>query len=352
MKPFAQALVLLFLAAIAIPNLRAERLVLIAGGGTETTGAATNCRLRAPFGIELDPAGNLLIVEMAGGERLLKVDPRGQLSILAGTGEKGDSGDGGPASEARFNGMHNFAIGPGGDIFIADTWNSRVRRIDPKTGKVFAFAGTGKRGFSGDGGPALAAQFGNIYCLAFDTSKENLYLADLDNRRIRSINLTSGIVRTVAGNGQRGIPADDAKAIDAPLVDPRAVTLDSQDNIYILERSGHVLRRVDPNGQIRTVAGTGKQGSQDGDALQATFNGPKHLCVDRSDNVIIADTENHSIRKYLPKENKVIRIVGGTPSAGAASKPELNQPHGVYVDKRGTLYIADSSNNRVLKLEP
>src|SRR5262249_11011235 len=202
---------------------------------TEVTGTATNCRVHNPFGVDSDNVGNLYIVEMVGGERVLKIDPQGKLTIVAGTGEKGDSGDDGMAAQARFNGMHSLAVRPRGDIFIADTWNNRIRRIDLKSGKIFAFAGTGKRGFSGDGGPAREAEFGNVYCVAFDRPQENLYVADLDNRRIRAVNLKSGIVTTVAGNGQRGIPSDGAKATEAPLVDPRAVAVDSQANVYILE---------------------------------------------------------------------------------------------------------------------
>jgi hypothetical protein len=329
---------------LAVASAHAQTLTLVAGGGTEVSGGATNCRVHAPFGIDFDRAGNAYIVEMAGGERVLKIDTAGKLFVFAGTGEKGDSGDGGPALAARFNGMHSLAIGPGGDTFIADTWNSRVRRIDRRSGKIFAFAGTGKRGFGGDGGPARDAEFGNVYCVAFDASQENLFVADLDNRRVRAVNLKSGIVATVAGNGQRGIPVDGAKATEAPLVDPRAVAVDSKGAIYILERSGHALRKVNRDGTIRTIAGTGKKGNADGDALKAEFNGPKHICVDANDDVIIADTDNHVIRKYLAKEDRVVRIAGAD-----NGEFRLKQPHGVTVDKNGTLYIADSLNNRVLK---
>ena len=327
---------------LTIATANAQMPALVAGGGIEVSGDATNCRVHAPFGIDFDHAGNSYIVEMAGGERVLKIDTAGKLSVFAGTGEKGDSGDGGLAIGARFNGMHSLAIGPGGDIFIADTWNNRIRRIEG--GRIGAFAGTGQRGFSGDGGPAREAEFGNVYCVAFDAPKENLFVADLDNRRVRAVNLKSGIVTTVAGNGQRGIPLDGAKAKEAPLVDPRAVAIDSKGSIYILERGGHALRKVDRDGLIWTVAGTGKKGNTDGEALKAEFNGPKHLCVDANDNVIIADTDNHVIRKYVAKENKVVRIVG--PGSGEF---RLKQPHGVTVDKNGALYIADSLNNRVLK---
>ncbi len=341
------------------PFLHAERVIVVAGGGEQATGAATNCRLHSPFAVDFDRAGNMYIAEMAGGERVLKVDGQGMLTVAAGTGTAGNTGDGGPAATAQFNGIHSLAVGPGDDLFIADTLNSRVRRIDANRSMVLPFIGTGTKGFSGDGRLAAIARFGNVYCVAFDARRETLYLADLDNRRVRAVSLKTGLVRTVAGNGEKGVPKDGAGAIESPLVDPRAVAVDSQGNLYILERSGHALRKVDRNGKIRTVAGTGVKGfaGDGGEALKALLNGPKHLCMDASDNVIIADTDNHVIRKYLPKEKKIVRVAGsGKIGAGGIGGPsstvELNQPHGVCVDKAGRLYIVDSLNNRVLRLEP
>jgi len=299
----------------------------------------------------------MFIVEMTG-QRVLKVDDKGVLTHLAGTGKKGHGGDDGPALQAEFNGPHSLAIGPEGHIYVADTWNNRVRVIDAKTGMIRAFAGSGEKGFAGDDGPAAKAHFGGVYCIAFDPRGKQLYLADLDNRRIRAIDMKSGTVRTVAGNGEKGIPKDGAEAIHAPLVDPRAVAADGAGNVYILERSGNALRVVDAQGKIRTVAGTGKVGAtgDGGDARQATLNGPKHLCVDGDGNVLIADTENHLIRKYLPKEEKIVRIAGTGKKGhagldGPSDKAELAQPHGVTIRKDGTLYISDSSNDRVLKIE-
>src|SRR5437762_3106493 len=227
---------------MTMASVRAQTLMLFAGGGTEVNGSATNCHVYNPFGIDFDLAGNTYIAEMAGGERVLKINSVGQLSVLAGTGEKGDSGDGGQARDA---------------------------------------------------------ELGNVYCVAFDSAQENLFVADLDNRRIRAINLKSGIVTTLAGNGQRGVPFNGAKTTESPLVDPRAVAVDSKGGLYILERSGHALRKVERDGTIRTVAGAGKKGNADGDALKAEFNEPKHLCIDANDDVIIADTDNHVIRKFL-----------------------------------------------------
>jgi len=343
---------------LIVPTLHAARVSIVAGGGEQANGTATNCRLHAPFGVDFDRAGNLYIAEMEGGERILRVDRQGVLSVIAGTGEKGDSGDGGPAVDARFNGMHSLCVGPADELWAADTWNNRIRRLDLGTGRILAFAGTGKKGFGGDHGPATAAIFGGVYCICLDAKTQRLYLADLDNRRVRAIDLTTGAVTTVAGNGEKGIPQDGVEATQAPLVDPRAVAADSEGHLYILERSGHALRMVCRDGKIRTVAGTGHKGfsGDGGEALKATFNEPKHLCIDSSDNVIIADTDNHAIRKYLPKEKRIVRVVGmGRSGSGGLGGPlsslELNQPHGVHVDRSGNLYIADSLNNRVLKIQ-
>ena len=347
---------LLFLIAAA-PAKHTAKIVLVAGGGLGGDGAsATAAKLTSPFGIDADTAGNLFFVELTG-ERACRIDPQGILRTIAGIGVKGDDGDGGPARQARFNGMHSLAVARNGDIYLADTWNNRVRKIDSTTGVIATIAGTGKKGFSGDGGPAVQAEFGGIYCVAFDTNQENLYLADLDNRRIREVNLKSGLVKTVAGNGQSGVPADGADAVGAPLVDPRAVAVDKRGTVYILERSGNALRAVDTRGKIRTVVGTGQKGGSGdgGKARQATLNGPKHLCVDREGNIIIADTENHLIRKFLPRDGRIVRVAGtgkkGTAGLdGSPEQVELSQPHGVFVDRAGVLYVVDSGNDRILKV--
>lgn len=352
------------LAALALAALlpaagRADTLTLVAGGGDGPDGSpAAAAKLVAPFGVDFAPDGSVLFVEMAKGERLRRIDAAGGVSTLAGTGAKGNDGDGGPGAKATFNGMHGLAVGPGGVVYLADTWNNRVRTFDPKTGVVAAFAGTGAKGFAGDGGPAAAAQFGGVYSAAVDPAGQRLVLADLDNRRVRAIDLGTGAVTTVAGNGKRGVPADGAPAVDQPLVDPRAAVLDAAGNVYVLERGGHALRVVGPDGRVRTVAGTGAKGAAGvgGPALKAELNGPKHLCVDRDGSVLVADTENHRVLRYVPKDG-TLRLVAGSGTKGTAglggdpARAELSQPHGVAVHpKTGDVYITDSGNNRILKI--
>jgi sugar lactone lactonase YvrE len=362
-----QALIGFITFAFAMNVLRAGQLSLVVGGGTKASGPATECRLADPFAVGFDAGGNTFLCEMTN-HRLLKIDSSGVLTTIGGGHGKGDEGDGGPATKAQFNGPHNLAVDNNGDIYVADTWNWKIRRIDAKTGIVSTFAGTGKRGYSGDGGPAEKAEFSGIYSIAFDAPHENLYVVDLENRRVRTISLGSvslragtlmtGKVRLIAGNGQKGVPADGSDAVSSPLFDPRAVAVAKSGDIYILERSGNALRVVDTKGKIRTVVGTGKPGglTDTTNPLEATLKSPKHLCVDKDDNVLIADSDNHAIRKFLPRENKLVRVAGtGKPGKALNDDPlktELNQPHGVAVDRAGRIYIADSSNGRVLKLNP
>jgi len=236
--------------------------------------------LREPFGVAFDAAGRTTYIVEMSGHRVSVLDARGAVRVLAGTGTLGLAGDDGPAIEAQFNGPHHLLMGPDGHLYVADTFNNVVRRIDLKSGIVTRVAGTGQRGYAGDGGPAIDAQFSGIFAIAF--RGRVLYACDLGNRRVRAIDLRTGIVTTVAGNGEKGVPADGEPALSQPLVDPRAIAIDDAGNLYILERNGHALRVVDRTGRIRTVAGTGQAGSSGdgGPARAALMNGPKHL--DRS----------------------------------------------------------------------
>jgi DNA-binding beta-propeller fold protein YncE len=172
---------------------------------------------------------------------------------------------------------------------------------------------------------------------------DKIYIADIGNKRIRVADLKTGKVSTIAGNGRKGVPKDGAKATEAPLFDPRAVAPDSKGNVYVLERSGHALRVVRPNGQIYTVIGTGKRGKQDGPGKQATLGAPKHICVDDADNVYIADEANDLIRKYDPKTGRVSTVLG-------LGRVKLDYPHGVTWE-RGKLYVVDTGHNRILRID-
>lgn len=296
--------------------------------------------LKNPFGITFDSKQTPYIVEYLGG-RIFRLGPDGKLEYYAGKAEKGFSGDGGPAKDAVFNGMHNAVCTADDQLYISDTRGNRIRKIDLTTGVIETIAGTGKPGNSGDGGPASSALLSDPISIALDKKSNTLFIADINNRRIRAIDLKTGKIATVAGTGQRGVPTDGSLATKAPLFDPRACDVDSKGNLYILERSGHALRVVGTDGKIRTVAGTGTAGSADGSALKAGLNGPKHLCIDDQDRVVIADAENHLIRLYDPEKGTLSTLLG--------REIKLSRPHGVSVHD-GWLYIADSWNDRVLRI--
>ena len=298
--------------------------------------------LKQPFGVDFDGKGNMYIVELKGG-RVHMLGPDKKLVTIAGDGSKGYKGDNGPAKEATFNGMHNVAVTHNGSIYISDSWNYCIRRIDDWSGSITTHVGTGKRGFSGDGGPLKKAAFSYVMCITMNAARDKIYIADIQNRRIRVANLKANRTMTIAGNGKKGVPKDGAKATEAPLFDPRAVAPDSKGNVYVLERGGHALRVVRPSGQIYTVVGTGKKGEKDGPGKKATLGAPKHICVDDTDNVYIADEANDLIRKYDPKTGRVSTVLGH-------GKVKLDYPHGVTWEK-GKLYIVDTGHNRILRID-
>lgn len=313
----------------------------------QIAGAPLKSKLVEPFSAGFDPSGNLYICEYQG-QRITRQDRDGVEQRFAGTGVRGFSGDGGPAASAQLNDPHSIATARTG-MYIADTMNHRVRKVDWAKGVITTIAGNGTQGFSGDGGPALRAQFHGVYSVAVNNAETAVYVADLENKRIRRIDLKSGIVTTVAGNGAKGAPEDGAVAINSPLFDPRAVAVDSQENVYILERGGNALRVVGRDGKIKTLIGP--------TTVTPPMKGPKDLCVDRDGTVVIADAENNLVRRFDPKSSTLSTIVG-TGKKGDKIVPtdplatEVFRPHGVRMDPGSDLIITDSYNHRVLRLRP
>jgi sugar lactone lactonase YvrE len=326
----------------------------VAGGGAGPLGGpATEARLIEPFGVAFDKQSNWYICEYKG-RRITKVDPKGTITLFAGRESNSQDPEGPVGSQLIFNDPHGLVISKDQQMYIADTLNHRAIKIDLKTGRAVTVAGTGRPGYSGDGGPAINATFNQLYAVDVNPAGDKLDLTDLQNRRIRRLDLRSGIVTTIAGNGQAGIPADGAEAVQSPLVDPRATAVDSKGNVYILERRGNALRVLDRNGRIRTLIGP-ENPPHSKVERGPDLNGPKHLCIDLQGNVIIADSEIHLIRKYNPKDGTTV-VIAGTGEKGDRLvsddplKTQLNRPHGVFVHPSGALYISDSDNHRVLKL--
>jgi hypothetical protein len=324
-------------------------------------GKASAALLNEPFHCDLDGKGHLYVAD-AMNHCIRRVSLRtGVITTVAGTGKKGYSGDGGPAIKATLNEPYAVAVSRAGDLYIVDRLNAAVRRVDLGTGVITTVAGTGKPGYSGDGGPAEKAQLRepNDCCL---DGKGGLLIADVGDGRIRRVDLVSGTISTFAGTGRhrgkvdRGKIGNGGPADRAILVGARAVCVDGRGNTYVCEREGNAVRKIDSRGTITTLAGTGAMGAADGPAAEATFNGPKAIRCDGAENIYVVDTENHAIRRIDVKTLHVTTVAGGRKGGegdgGDAVKAGLDRPHGCVIDTDGTLYIADSNNHRVRRVKP
>jgi len=325
-------------------------------------GPAISALLNQPVGVATDTAGNLYFAD-SGTDRVHKVSG-GVITTVAGNGTFGYTGDTGPATSAELNYPIGIALDSAGNLYIADSHNSSVRKVS--NGVITTVAGNGMQGFSGDGGPATSAQLNNPTGVAVDAAG-NLYIADSDNGRVRKVS-TNGLITTVAGNGilapSNGIPGgrgyggfsgDGGPATDAQLSTPTSVTVDSAGNLYISDYDNNRVREVS-HAIINTVAGSGPNGGfagfggDGGPATSGQLNGPWGTAVDSAGNLYIADTGNNRVRKV---SNGVITTIAGSTTGGfygdhgPATSAGLNSPLGVAVGSAGSVYIADSQNSRV-----
>jgi sugar lactone lactonase YvrE len=332
----------------------------VAGDGgpqLEDGGSATAAGFCGPNAVALDAAGNMYIsnggVYCSGpdGNTVRKVDPNGTITTVAGTGEPGFSGDSGPATKARLDFPAGVAVDGDGNLYISDENNLRIRKVD-KDGIITTFAGTGKEGYSGDGGPATSAQLRDTGGIAFD-DRGNLYLADYTS--VRKID-PSGTITTGAGTGKAGFSGDGGPATEAKVI-AYHIALDASGKIYFTDTDNNRVRMVDRDGIIHTVAGSGKTGysGDGGPATKAIFEGPWGIAVDGEGNLFIADHQNCVVRKAA--RNGTITTVAGTGEPGfnrekgTATKVKLNDPVGLFVDRdSGVLYITDTFNFRIRAL--
>jgi len=333
----------------------------VAGNGLGDGGPATSASLFEPEAVTTDVTGNLLIAD-TNNSRIRRVDAStGIITTEAGTGQDGFSGDGGPATSAAFSQPAGLVVDKSGNLFISDTDNNRIRRVDASTGIVTTVAGNGTTGFSGDGGPATSASLnlGQGPDLIADNSG-NLFIADTQNNRIRRVAAATGIITTVAGNGTFGFSGDGGPATSAALAGPFGVAVDSSGNVFIADTGNNRIRRVDALTRIITaVAGNGNSGfaGDGGPAINASLNFPMGIFLDGAGNLFIADSNNNRVR-VVDSSTGIITTVAGNGTfgfsgdEGTATSATLASPFGIAVDGSGNLFIADAANNRVRRVTP
>ncbi|MEO6911350.1 MAG: Ig-like domain repeat protein [Edaphobacter sp.] len=318
-----------------------------AQSGPANNAQATAIPLAAPAQIAYDAAGNLYIADL-NNNIIREVNLAGIITAVAGTGEQGFAGDGGPATSALLDSPAGVAVDAAGNIYIADTHNQRVRKVS--NGTITTIAGTGVAGFSGDGGPATSAQLSNPTALALDSSG-NLYIADTDNHRIRRISGTT--VTTVAGNGEQTFSGDGAAATAAGIDSPYGVAVDAAGNLYIGDTHNQRVRVVNTAGIISTLAGNGSKayGGDGGAATSASLARPRGLSVDAAGNIYLADSNNHRIRLITATGN--ITTVAGNGSQGFAGDggPAVNAildtPRAPAAQAAGAFAFSDTHNQLV-----
>ena len=316
-------------------------------------GPSDAARLREPFMCAFDSAGNLYICESTNHIIRRVAAATGVVTTVAGTGEQGYSGDGGPATEATMYEPYSLAVAPDGSIYVVDRLNAVIRKVDGSTGVITTVAGTGEQGYSGDGGPGTDAQMREPNDCFLD-GRGGLLIADVQDQRIRRLDLATGVIDTFAGNGEKERSGNGRPATEAGILGARAVCMDGSGNTYIAEREGNGVRMVGADGLMRTLAGDTTELGYSGDgghALAATWAGPKGIRCDSRDNVIVTDTENHAIRRIDRGTGFVTTIAGGRlgghGDGGLATEAGLDRPHGAEIAANGSIYIADSNNHRV-----
>jgi sugar lactone lactonase YvrE len=359
--PLLAALALLTVVPALVPSsggqaLAGEAIIsTVAGGGPDGL-PATSASLNFPRALALDGQGNLYLPTQ--DLRVYKVDSAGNFTAIAGTGVWGDSGDGGPSLAARFRFPWGIAADSAGNLFIADGGSHRIRRVDHSTGLITAAAGSGIRGFCGDGGPAIQACLDQPAQMSLDAAG-NLFITDWTNDRIRRVDAITGRISTVAGNGVRGFQGDGGQAMNASLNLPLDVAVDAAGNLFIADSGNHRIRRVDAASRvITTIAGTGTAGfsGDGGPASSARLNDPDGIALDSAGNIYIADFRNHRVR-MVNGATGIITTVAGVGNAGAlgdggpATTAFLYGPTDVAIDPDGNLRIAQLLGFRIRQVD-
>jgi DNA-binding beta-propeller fold protein YncE len=301
--------------------------------------SALEAALNNPFDLAFSADGSLIFSDTFN-HCIRRIDAAtGVISTIAGTGERGLSGDGGPATRAQLNEPYGVVIDRAGRVFFADRLNRRVRVIDT-AGGITTLAGDGSGQYGGDGGPAARAGLVEPNGLTFDPGETRLFIADVAGHRVRVVDLATGIIETFAGTGEAAHNGDGGLASQAGVFGARAVAFAPDGALFVMERQGSCIRRIN-DGIIQTVAGTGERGyaGDGGDARDAVFAAPKEMAVDSDGNIYVVDTENHAIRKIDAQSRIVTTIAAG-----------LARPHGAAVAADGSIYVGDSEHHQIRRL--
>ena len=333
-------------------NTDASSMATIAGADiyNGTNIAIKDARFKWPRNSQFDASGNLFVADQ-GLHIIRKIDANGVVTTVAGSvGDAGHSGDGGPATSAKINSPRGVTVDSKGNLYISDTGNNLVRKVDTN-GNISTFAGHIGGTNPLDGGPATNASLNFPYQLAVDAS-DNLYIADYGNHSIRKVDVATGIISTYAGNRQTSYGGDGGQATNASVHGPLGVAFDNSGNLYIAEYESHVIRKVDTNGNISTLAGSGSAGYSEGQGNSAQFDYPTTLAVDSKGNVYVTDTSNNRIRK-ITSSGLVSTVAGngtrGVPTADSvAFKNQIGSVYGISIDKNDNIYFSDTGN-RVLR---
>jgi DNA-binding beta-propeller fold protein YncE len=281
----------------------------------------------------------------------------GKLKTVAGCGRKGYSGDGGPATQAELNEPYEVRFDRDGNMLFVEMQNHLVRKVDRASGTISTIAGNGKAGFSGDGGPAAKAQLNQPHSIALDNDGR-LYICDIRNHRIRVVDPSTGMITTFAGTGETSRTPDGASIDGTALNGPRALDFDGHHSLYLALREGNAIFRIDLNTHtLHHLAGTGRSGysGDGGPAKAAQLAGPKGVSLSKSGDLYFADTESHTIRVLRAASGIVDTVIGnGQAGDGPDGDPlqcRMNRPHGVYISGDGCVYVGDSSNHRVRRMK-
>ena len=339
-----------------VSSVFAARVETVAGTGKATwngDGVALSTNVGGPFGVSAGPDGALYVCEIAT-HVIRRIDQKsGKATTVAGSGQAGYAGDGGLATKAKLNEPYEVRFDTDGNMFFVEMKNHLVRRVDAKSGVISTVAGTGQAGFSGDGGPATKAMLKVPHSITLDGAG-NLYICDIGNHRIRRVELKTGTISTFSGTGERKLTPDGAKVAGTPLNGPRALDFDGKSNLFLALREGNAVYRIDLKSQsLHHLAGTGKKGysGDGGPAKLAALSGPKGIAVGPQGDVYLADTESHTIRVVRAATGIIETLVGdgkqGDGPDGDPLKCRLARPHGVFVDRLGGVFVGDSSNHKV-----